>query len=155
MQTQSEMPWIHRWGPVILWACVISTFSTRLFTAEHTGSFIIPILHRLLPTAPLRELLEIHAFIRKCAHVVEFFIFSLLVLRGFRGGRREWRWSWAGWTLLICGCMACLDEFHQVFVPGRTASPWDSLLDTSAAAAALVAMILLWWFVRRPKSEAY
>ncbi len=91
---------------------------------------LIPVLHWLLPHAPLRELLRIHAFIRKCGHVVEFFIFSVLVMRGFRGGRQEWRWSWALWTLLISACVASLDEFHQAFVPGRTATAWDSLLDT-------------------------
>ncbi len=36
---------------------------------------------------------------------------------------------------------AALDEFHQSFVPSRTASPWDALLDTTGAAAA---QIFLW-----------
>jgi VanZ family protein len=155
MENQPEMSWIHRWGPVIVWACVISTFSTHLFTSEHTASMLIPVLHWLLPNAPLRELLRIHAFIRKCGHVVEFFVFSVLVMRGFRGGRQEWRWSWALWTLLISACLASLDEFHQAFVPGRTATAWDSLLDTSAAAVALIAMLLLWWAARRHKTPAY
>jgi VanZ family protein len=155
MGNQPEMSWIHRWGPVIVWACVISTFSTHLFTSEHTASMLIPVLHWLLPNAPLRELLRIHAFIRKCGHVVEFFIFGVLVMRGFRGGRQEWRWSWALWTLLISACLASLDEFHQAFVPGRTATAWDSLLDTSAAAVALIAMLLLWWAARRHKTPAY
>ncbi|HXN65431.1 MAG TPA: VanZ family protein [Candidatus Acidoferrales bacterium] len=152
MPSRSEMPWVHRWGPVIVWACVISTFSTHLFTSEHTESVVIPVLRWLLPHAPLRELLRIHAFLRKCGHVVEFFIFSVLVMRGFRAGRREWRWGWALWTLFICACVASLDEFHQYFVLGRTATPWDSLLDTTAAAAALVAMLFLWWLARRPRN---
>jgi hypothetical protein len=40
-------------------------------------------------------------------------------------------------------------------VPGRTATAWDSLLDTSAAAVALIAMLLLWWAARRHKTPAY
>jgi VanZ family protein len=43
---------------------------------------------------------------------------------------------------------AALDEFHQVFVPSRHASPWDALLDTTGAAAAQV-VLWLWYLPRR------
>ncbi len=32
------------------------------------------------------------------------------------------------------------DEFHQSFVPGRTASPWDALVDLLGAALAMLAL---------------
>ena len=31
----------------------------------------------------------IHHYIRKCGHFIEYFIFSLLILRAIRGGRRD------------------------------------------------------------------
>ena len=141
------MKWLRAWGPVILWAVVISIFSTHYFTNEITGRFFIPLLRWFLPHTPLRELLRIHHIIRKGAHVCEYFIFSLLVLRGFRYGRAGWRWSWAASTLALCAALAALDEFHQWFVPGRGASPRDSLIDVCGAAAALV---VAWLVLKRP-----
>lgn len=145
------MKWLRAWGPVILWAAVISLFSTKYFTSEITGRYIFPVLRWLLPHARARTLLRIHHFIRKSGHVTEYFIFSLLVLRGFRHGRAGWRWSWAAGTLLVCVALAALDEYHQSFVPGRTATPWDSLIDTCGAAAALG---IAWLVTRGTKSAA-
>jgi VanZ family protein len=54
--------------------------------------------------------------------------------------------SWAVLALVIAAGYSALDEFHQSFVPSRTASPWDSLLDTFGAAAAQVVM---WAIARR------
>jgi VanZ family protein len=144
------MKWLRAWGPVVLWAVVISIFSTHYFTNEITGRFFIPLLRRFLPHAPFHTLLRIHHMIRKGAHVTEYFIFSLLVLRGFRYGRAGWRWSWAAWTLTLCATLAALDEFHQWFVPGRGATPVDSLIDVAGAAAALV---VAWLFATRRASK--
>ena len=42
-----------------------------------------------VPHAATATLLEIHHVIRKCGHFTEYFILSLLVLRGIRAGRRD------------------------------------------------------------------
>jgi VanZ family protein len=139
------MKFLKYWGPVLLFAIVISVASTSSFGSSHTSHVIIPFLRWLLPHAKHKTLESIHHVIRKSAHVVEYFIFSLLVLRGFRAGRRGWRWNWALWTLAVFAGFALLDEFHQYFVPGRGASVLDSLLDTCAGALAL----LVAWTVER------
>ena len=36
---------------------------------------------------------------------------------------------------MVAGLYAVLDEFHQLFVPGRTAAASDCLIDVSGAAA--------------------
>jgi VanZ family protein len=132
-----KMRWLRNWGPVILWAAAISGFSTSAFGSEHTSRFILPVLKWILPNASADTLAEIHHLIRKAGHLTEYFIFGLLALRAIRAGRREWLWKWAGWALFLSAVMASLDEYHQSFVPGRTASPWDSALDTCGAAIGL------------------
>ena len=82
-----------------------------------------------------------HFAIRKSAHLTEYFIFSLFFCTALRGKERGWTLRWAIWAIAIAAGYAALDEFHQSFVPSRTASPWDSLLDTVGASAA---QIVLW-----------
>ncbi len=134
-----KMNWPRRWLPVIAWAIVISLFSTHAFTAENTGHIIIPILHRIFRHASLAALQRMHFFIRKSAHLIEYFILSLLILRGIRGGRKEIRLAWMAIAVLAVAAYASLDEFHQRFVPGRTAAVSDVLLDTTGGAVAQLA----------------
>lgn len=137
---------LRYWGPAFVWAGVISYASTSAFTSNKTRGHIIPFLHWLFPNAAMETLELIHHLIRKGGHVFEYAIFALLVLHGFRAGRREWRWRWMAYTTLAVACYAALDEYHQSFVPGRGASAWDSLLDTSAGVAALaIAWAIISW----------
>jgi VanZ family protein len=140
------MRWLRLWWPALVWAVVISAFSTGAFSSEHTSRVIIPILRWLLPHAAPETLSELHHLIRKCAHFVEYFTLSLLVLRGIRAGRRETHLGWALTAIGIVAGYAAIDELHQSFVPGREAAASDVLLDTAGGVAAqLVAALFLFW----------
>ena len=131
------------WIPAILVAILISFFSTHYFSAEETGSILIPFLHWLFPWATRHTLHLMHVGIRKLAHVSEFGLFSILVFRGVRAGRTGWRLNWALATLAIAVAYAGLDEWHQSFVPLRGARPRDVAID---AAGALLAQALVWLY---------
>jgi VanZ family protein len=133
------------WVPALFWAILISYASTDAFSSSHTSVIIIPALHLLFPHAGAETLERMHFFIRKSAHFAEYFIFSLFLMRGVRGNDHGWKLRWAILALIIAAGYSALDEFHQSFVPSRTASPWDSLLDTTGAAAA---QFLLWVWIR-------
>jgi VanZ family protein len=147
--------WLKIWWPALVWAVVISGFSTGAFTAENTSRVIIPILHWLFPGAAAQTLSQIHHIIRKCAHFTEYFILSLLILRGIRAGRPGARFRWALAAIALVACYASLDEFHQSFVPGRTAAVGDVLIDTSGGIAAqgVAALVMLWSHERRRQKE--
>jgi len=149
------MRWWKQWWPALVWAVVISTFSTGAFTSENTSRIIIPILHWLMPHTPMETLLVIHHIIRKCAHFTEYFILSLLILRGIRAGRKENRLAWALLAILLVASYASLDEFHQRFVPGRTPAVGDVLIDTTGGTAAqlIAALVVLWGHVRERQRE--
>ena len=150
------MSWLKRWWPALVWAVVISTFSTGLFTSENTSRIIVPILHWLFPHAAMQTLDWIHHIIRKSAHFIEYFILSLLILRGIRGGRRETHLRWAVIAVIIVAAYASLDEIHQIFVPGRTAAVTDVLLDTSGGITAQIvaALFALWFHVRGERTQS-
>jgi VanZ family protein len=89
-----------------------------------------------------------HFLVRKSAHFTEYFFFGLLLFRGVRGENDGWKLRWAVCALAIAAGYSALDEFHQSFVPSRTASPWDSLLDTVGATAGQI-VLSLWCRVNR------
>lgn len=150
------MRWLARWWPALVWAAVIFSFSTGAFSAEHTGRIILPILHWIFPGASRAALLAMHTFIRKCGHFTEYFVLSLLILRGIRAGRREAHLAWALAAIAMVAGYAALDEFHQSLVPGRGGLEIsDVLLDATggAAAQALAALFVLWGHVRQKQRE--
>jgi VanZ family protein len=149
------MAWLKRWWPALVWAVVISTFSTGVFTSENTSRIIVPVLHWLFPGASGDTLSLIHHFIRKTGHVTEYFILSLLILRGIRAGQRGAKLGWAVVAIAIVAAYASLDEFHQSFVPGRTAAVSDVLLDTAGGIAAqvVVALVVLLGDIRQKRRD--
>jgi VanZ family protein len=121
---------LRAWLAVVVWAAVISLFSTGWFSGEHTGGVLLPILHALLPSATPDELLALHALIRKCAHVFEYAVLGGLLVRALREeGLRGPALVTA--AIAIGVAYAGIDEFHQVFVPGRTPSPHDVAVDAA------------------------
>jgi VanZ family protein len=119
-------PRLKTWIPVIAWALLIFFASTSMFSAEHTGSLIEPVLRWLLPWASITSIEALHYGIRKLAHFTEFGVLFLLLIRGPMRGR-------AMLALTVCAIYAFTDEGHQMFVPDRTASLYDVALDFSGA----------------------
>jgi VanZ family protein len=114
------------WAPPILWIGVMFVLSTSVFSAANTASFIEPILRWIAPAATAASIAMIHGFIRKAAHFINYGVLFWLLIRGPMAGR-----PYA--ALGLCVLQAMLDEGHQVFVPGRTASVYDIALDSSGA----------------------
>jgi hypothetical protein len=139
------------WFPAVCVAILISVFSTRYFSGEHTAQFIIPILRWFFPSASLHTLHLLHFGIRKAAHITEFGVFSVAIFHGVRGELHGWRPEWALITLLIAASYAGLDEWHQSFVPMREARFRDVLIDSTGA---LLAQLLVWGYARLHKNPA-
>ena len=122
-----------RWLPVVLWMGLIFALSTSLGAGDNTSRFIGPFLHWLLPQAAPDTIAHLHFLIRKAGHFTEYAILALLLQRAI-GGRGVRPFVLA---LVIATAYAATDEFHQSFVSGRMASPWDVLIDAAGALTAL------------------
>jgi VanZ family protein len=145
--------WLRIWWPALLWAGVIFSMSTDTFSSEHTAWVLERILRWMVRSLTEDQFSVIHHFIRKGAHFTEYFIFCLLLYRGVRGERKGWRWTWGIAALSCAAGYSVLDEIHQAFVASRTASAYDSLLDSIGAFAAF-GVLWMWFRRRRSTREA-
>lgn len=118
-------------------------WSTDQMSAEHTSRLLEPFLRWLSPGISAEAVANCHLLIRKAAHVTEYAILALLLARLFRAQLPlATRRSVLALTLGAAVAFAIADEFHQSFVPSRTSSPFDVVIDTIGAATACCLMHL-------------
>jgi VanZ family protein len=128
-----------RYGPLILWMIFISFASTAEFSAVNTSRFIGPLLRWLFPNLSEARLGQIHFLTRKAAHFTEYAILAFFARRAFVTSANDFiRRRWFELALLLVTGYALLDEFHQSFVPARTASIYDSAIDVAGGLTVLL-----------------
>jgi VanZ family protein len=138
--------WISAWLPVVIGCAVIACESTVFFGADHT-------------TGPLRYIWEwifghladerwefTHHLIRKTGHFIGYGLIGLAWLRAWWMTRPKAPFlQHALLALLGTALIASSDEFHQTFLPNRTGTPWDVMLDCTGA----VVLMSVTWLVLR------
>jgi VanZ family protein len=130
---------ITHYLPLIAWLAFISFASSGSFSAGNTSRIIGPLILWLFPGTSLETLAIVHFITRKIAHFTEYAILAFLAARAFRTSARpaiNQRWFLICVTLIVV--YALVDEYHQSFVPSRTASIWDSLIDMAGGLTALI-----------------
>jgi VanZ family protein len=132
---------LKHWLPVLIWLGVIFLGSTDMLSAEHTSRFLVPFLRWIDPQISFATLNAIQLGIRKLGHLTEYAILAMLLWRALRSGTR-WQMKMSILFLvaaLASAIFAASDEFHQSFVPSRTASPTDVMIDICGALVGLLA----------------
>jgi VanZ family protein len=138
----SSLLW--RYVPLAAWTCFVLFASTSSFSASNTSLIIRPLLLWLFPGISEVGIDEVHFFVRKTAHFTEYALLALLAARAFRTSPRaplKRRWWLVSFALVAA--VSLLDEYHQSFLPSRTGSAYDSLLDMTGGATALACVALL------------
>ena len=130
---------IWRYGPLALWMAFIFYASTNSFSASNTSGIVRTLLLWLFPDTSEAGVTTAHVFVRKAAHFTEYAVLALLAARAFITSTRPWlSRRWFAFALLLVVLYALGDEFHQSFVPTRTGSIYDSLIDITGGFVALV-----------------
>ena len=130
---------VSRYLPLIAWLAFISFASSASFSASNTSSFIGPLLKWLFPDAAEQTLIFMHFLVRKSGHFLEYAILGFLSGRAFSNSpKQSVRKRWFGISAVLIIVYALVDELHQSFVPSRTASLSDSLVDISGGMTALM-----------------
>ena len=90
---------------------------------------------------------EMNHYIRKTAHFTEYFVQALLLCNAFQTDRADRKNSHAC-ILLLSLMTAVLDEYIQLFSPGRSGQVTDIMLDFSGGLSGWLAY-QLWKWIRR------
>jgi len=138
--------WVGAWLPVLIGVFLIVLESTPFFGADHTSGPLRKIFEALFGPVGNARWDLVHHYLRKTGHFLGYGILGLLWLRAWRVTLpRAVFLSQAALAVAGTALVASGDEWHQSFLPNRTGTPWDVLLDCCGAAA----MIGLAWLYLR------
>jgi VanZ family protein len=145
---------LKAWIAAILWLIVISIESTAYLSAHNTSRILYPLLHFFFGVDHA-HFDPWHFYIRKGGHVFGYGLLCILLFRAWREtlpvpGDPKWTLRWASIAVLGTALVASLDEWHQSFIPSRTGTPRDVLLDTCAGIAAQI-LVFLWVTLRKSR----
>ena len=142
-----------RWLLAILWMGLIFTGSSDVGAGAHTSRFIVPFLHCLMGGSFTPERAEsIHLLIRKTGHLTEYAVLCILYWRALGTLREDFFQSASRRflsTVFLTALYAGSDEFHQSFIPSRTASFSDVLIDTTGATLGLCFYLIIRGYFHR------
>ncbi len=140
---------LQRYVPLVLWMALIFFASTGEFSASNTNALIQPLLRWFFPHITEERIQFFHFLLRKSGHFSEYAVLGVLAAYAFSAATHAGlRRHWLGAALLLICLYALLDEYHQSFVPSRTSSIYDSMIDIAGGLTALV-LIALWYRRRR------
>lgn len=125
---------MRRLLPPLGWTLVIAYLGSGGWGGDETSPWLVPFLSALFRGLSPELVEAAHFLVRKAAHVVEYAVLAILWRRATGG-------SWIALALSVL--TASLDEFRQSFLPTRTGSIYDVLLDGTSAAAALLVVSTL------------
>lgn len=136
--------WISAWWPVALSATVVALSSSPSMGSDHTSGPLRWVWQWVFGPVPDARWDLIHVCIRKTAHFSGYALIGLAFLRAWRMTLPALRYlKIVTLTLLGAALLASCDEFHQTFLPNRTGTPWDVLLDCCGSLAMCLLVYLL------------
>lgn len=121
----------------LLWMGMIFFFSMQ--NGRESKSLTVKSIDTFVSISPIKENTKKKNImidllinpVRKCAHFLEFMILGVLILLCI------WETKKSNHSVkiafILCLLYACTDEFHQLFIPNRTARVLDIFIDTLGA----------------------
>jgi VanZ family protein len=143
--------WFNAWLPVALGVAVIAMESTEFMGADHTSGPLRLLFEAIFGRVSHAQWEFIHHLIRKSGHFLGYGAIGLAWLRAWWMTLPSSHFVQdALLALLGTALVASADEWHQSFLPNRTGSPWDVLLDCCGAIA-LQLVVYVYLRLFRPK----
>lgn len=142
----------------VVWMTVIFCFSaqpadvstdTSLRVGMTIGKMSVPDFSKLPKEEQIDYAKKIEFPVRKMAHATEYAILGCLLtnLCQSLSMKKAYMWSW-----LMGSAYAATDEFHQLFVPGRSGQITDVMLDSVGCLTGCLLIYLILCIVKKHAS---
>lgn len=134
---------IIAWSFVLLWVIIIFRFSSDSGEVSLGKSQVIverveQAIETGLPVKPER----LHLFIRKAAHVLSYFVLTLVLIIAFKTSKKKYpKLLLNAW--IVATLIAATDELYQRTIPGRSGELRDVLIDSIGIISALLGAYLV------------
>lgn len=131
------------WLLLVGWMTIIFLFSNQNGIAStNVSNGVLTLVLRIFP-------IDIGPYLlRKVAHFLEYMILGILILLLIREYKKVTT-SEIIFSILCCVLYACSDEFHQMFIAGRSPGVFDVMIDTLGS----ISGIFLLYFLIFPSSK--
>ena len=126
------------WTLLILWMLFIFIMSS--FNGVMSGNQSESIAVLIYNLFDISDTEKVSLIVRKCAHVSEFFILGILVVNLVSKYNVKHIYFI---SFIICVLYSSSDEFHQLFVPGRSGQVTDVLIDLIGVVLGLLLVFLI------------
>ncbi len=148
------MYWLSAWSPVAIGVGIILVESTELLGSDHTSGPLKWLFESFFGPVANARWDEIHHYLRKSGHFLGYGAIGLAWLRAWWMTLPHSRFLHDAFLALLgTALIASCDELHQSFLPNRTGTPWDALLDCSGAIT-LQLIVYLFMRIAKPKRLA-
>lgn len=133
------------WLWPVLWMVLIFTLSHQPagVSGGISSEIVRQVFEAVVRIVPV-EFETLHTLFRKSAHFFAYFVLGLLLLRALRKSGVDLQRALA-WAFVFSALYAASDEFHQLFIPGRSGEVRDVLIDSAGAA---IGLLCYWLFAK-------
>ncbi len=155
---------LRYWLPVLIWATVIFSLSSQPYQKQD----LRPLIEKHIDQEQIHEKLQniavpyagkevsvqtvgvsgfIEFFIRKGAHLTEYFILGFLIFRALH-------YTWLKQitttiaSILLTSLYAASDEYHQVFTANRSPHVEDVILDSTGGLIGIIAAFVFYAWMK-------
>lgn len=135
----------------LIWMIIIFLFSSRVAeksskdssaVIDVIGNIVIQDYEEYTAEEKNQFVSKLELPVRKLAHAAEYLILGILIM-GCLVDDKHTIVMYGGISLAVSACYAMTDEFHQLFVDGRSGKIVDVLIDSTGAMVGILLAILV------------
>lgn len=138
----------HGYLPIIMWILTMLWFGIVFFLSSQTGEETRSLSQRLAVflgnffNVSEADLPVFHSNLRTAAHIIVYFILSMLAYASSRLSFPKTRFSWV-YVVGTCSLFAVLDEVRKAYIPGRHCSYPEAGLNILGVVAGVLSVALV------------
>ena len=147
---------------IIINCTIIFMFSNQIADdSSVTSSRVVEFVSNLIPSIknmqePNKTILKeqiLTPIVRKGAHFSIYTMLGILTINFAKTFKNKKEYQLIIYSLIFCMFYASTDEFHQYFVPGRSAEIRDVLIDSLGALTGILLIVIIRKIIKEIRKE--